>query len=925
MPFDAVRRISTFIGRDDERDRLADLTRGHPMVTVVGTGGIGKTRLVAEVLPTLADAFPGGVKRCELAQLAPRAAIADEVAAQLGYASLDSLLLGVGDAPTLLVLDNCEHVLGAAAALCAALLDGATGLHLMATSREPLGIDGERLLVLGPLALPDAHHLDDAAAAPAMQLFEDRARAAGAAWEAGEEQRRAVVELCRRLDGVPLAIELAAARTRSLTPVELLRHLDRRFALLTRATPVGRARHRSLRAAIDASYELLDADEQAFFRALGVFAGPFDATLAHRVAAPDDRDPVDSVDLLSRLVERSLVVADQQGEGTRHRLLDSLRHYAAEQAVAAGERDAATRRFVAAMVAESERVLAHGLGSWSPGVLEAALSQLNNLIAAVDACIATEPDARSAFRLVLPMWAAIHQGRAAEVAAVCDRVLTRFPEGDEPFRAEVVAIAANAHLVAGRLDRVRTLVQRALDGGGASPIARVVALRVLGIAARHERRLADAADAFGRARDIAAAAGLAPFERELAVFAASVAGALGDTAGALATLADVAARSSALGEGVNEVWARLASAQLLLAAGRIAEAREATDAAERAQRDFDYPYGLKVVPRLHAALLALERGWPASRDAWRAAIDHTAASGDLGELAVTLRAAAALAQRDGDRAAVAALLDAVPSGIHVDALVGLFEDEVDAPSSAGAPSGDGAARRSTAAALRRLREVLTGTPDAASAAPVDDAPPRSARAVSATAPGERGARGDAAPRLERDGDVWAVAFAGRAVRVKHSKGLDDLAVLLSRPGDDVHCLELMGGGDVGGEAGPGIDPQARRAYQTRIRELQEDLDAARDANDLGRAERLEEELDALVQQLAGAFGLGGRARGTGSTAERARSAVTWRIRSTVKRLAELHPELGRHLDNAVRTGTWCTYRPEAPLAWRVSPLRPDGR
>lgn len=169
-----------------------------------------------------------------------------------------------------------------------------------------------------------------------------------------------------------------------------------------------------------------------------------------------------------------------------------------------------------------------------------------------------------------------------------------------------------------------------------------------------------------------------------------------------------------------------------------------------------------------------------------------------------------------------------------------------------------------------------------------------------------------------EGATWAVTFAGTTCRVRDGKGVRDLAVLLARPGEDVHCLELVGGADVGAAAGPVIDQQARRAYERRIRELQSEIDDARGANDPVRAERAEDELDALVQQLAEAFGLSGRSRATGSAAERARSAVGWRIRSALRQVTEAHPPLGRHLQNAVRTGTWCSYRPEAAGAWKIS-------
>lgn len=169
-----------------------------------------------------------------------------------------------------------------------------------------------------------------------------------------------------------------------------------------------------------------------------------------------------------------------------------------------------------------------------------------------------------------------------------------------------------------------------------------------------------------------------------------------------------------------------------------------------------------------------------------------------------------------------------------------------------------------------------------------------------------------------EGATWAVTFAGATSRVRDGKGMRDLSVLLARPGEEVHCLELVGGADVGSEAGPAVDQQARRAYQRRIRELQSDIDEARAANDPARADRAEAELDALVQQLAEAFGLSGRSRATGSAAERARSAVGWRLRAALRQVAEVHPPLGRHLQNAVRTGTWCSYRPEAAVAWEIS-------
>jgi tetratricopeptide (TPR) repeat protein len=200
---------------------------------------------------------------------------------------------------------------------------------------------------------------------------------------------------------------------------------------------------------------------------------------------------------------------------------------------------------------------------------------------------------------------------------------------------------------------------------------------------------------------------------------------------------------------------------------------------------------------------------------------------------------------------------------------------------------------------------------------VGEPPPMVAPATSGPADPAAAAPATGSASMVREGATWAVTFAGRTGRLRDSKGLADLAVLVVRPDREVHCLELMGAVDVASDAGPVLDQRARRAYERRIRDLQEDIDEAGAAGDPVRAERAEVELDALVQQLAEAFGLSGRSRVAGSTSERARSAVSWRIRAALRAAADVHPELARHLRNSVRTGTWCAYRPESPVQWTV--------
>jgi hypothetical protein len=257
-------------------------------------------------------------------------------------------------------------------------------------------------------------------------------------------------------------------------------------------------------------------------------------------------------------------------------------------------------------------------------------------------------------------------------------------------------------------------------------------------------------------------------------------------------------------------------------------------------------------------------------------------TGDAETLAESVRAGAGASRAAGQDEVAVDLWALVPAGRPLTALPALHPDE------------SSGARLPPLELLRRI--------EAAVARHVRRSPGRPPRASAA--------------ELVREGDSWRMTFGGRTSHATHRKGLDDLAQLLARPDEEIHCLELMGAADTG-DAGPALDEQARRAYQSRVRDLQQEIDEATANNDPVRAERAEVELDALVEQLSSALGLGGRARSEKSAAERARSAVTWRIRAAVRHLEEVAPELARHLQNAVRTGTWCTYRPETAVDWVV--------
>ncbi|GAA3386426.1 BTAD domain-containing putative transcriptional regulator [Cryptosporangium minutisporangium] len=329
-------QLTSFVGRDAELDRLRDLLDTHRLVTLTGPGGAGKTRLAIEA----AARYPGESCLVEFAAVRTGAEIEQIVLDALGLRDgglrptaqagnpQDRLVAALADRPMLLVLDNCEHVVDAAAALADQLLRRCPSLRALATSREPLGITGERLLPVRALALPAVGDpVEKAGAAPAVQLFVDRAAAASPDFVLDATTVPDVLRICRTLDGQPLALELAAARLRGLPLAEVASRLDDRFRLLSRGERTGPARHRTLRAAIEWSWDLLDDSERTLARRLTVFAGG--ATLA----AIDQVCGLDDAELLSGLVDKSLV----ELSAGRYRMLDSVRMYGEEQLAEAGE------------------------------------------------------------------------------------------------------------------------------------------------------------------------------------------------------------------------------------------------------------------------------------------------------------------------------------------------------------------------------------------------------------------------------------------------------------------------------------------------------------------------------------------------------------------------------------------------------------
>ncbi|HEY1540736.1 MAG TPA: BTAD domain-containing putative transcriptional regulator [Solirubrobacteraceae bacterium] len=347
--------LTSFVGREAERERIGGLLAAHRLVTLVGPGGAGKTRLASELAASRVADVAGGVWLVELAPLSDGDDLVPALLAVLGSREAKLLEYSAAGTPagardgfervtdalelrdTLLIMDNCEHLVASAAALVARLLAHCPRLRVLATSREPLGIDGEHLAIVPPLGLPDQGQ-DPATALqhPAVQLFADRAAAASAGFAIDDDTVGSVIEICRRLDGLPLAIELAAARLRSLPVAQIAARLDDRFRLLTGGSRTALERQRTLRAVVDWSWGLLTEPERLLAQRIAVFPAGVTPQTASAVCAGDGVERDDVLDLLGALVDRSLLVlaassSELDPVTPRYRMLETLREYGIER------------------------------------------------------------------------------------------------------------------------------------------------------------------------------------------------------------------------------------------------------------------------------------------------------------------------------------------------------------------------------------------------------------------------------------------------------------------------------------------------------------------------------------------------------------------------------------------------------------------
>jgi non-specific serine/threonine protein kinase len=904
---------TSFFGRERERAHLSELLRRSPLVTVTGPGGIGKTRLASELVAT--EAEPASVRWCALTTIDEDGAVAAAVADALGRGGASSgpqhaVVEAMAEREPLLILDNCEHVVAGVADLVEAILDTCPDARVLATSREPLGVEGEATLALDPLALPGDDTLAGLADSEAVDLFLDRARLVSWSFALDESNAAAVARICRRLDGLPLALELAAARMRSLGPSEISERLDGRFALLRRPRARGSERHRTLRAAIDWSYELLDEPERLVFDRLSVMAGPVDLDAAAAVCSGDGVEAGEVLDLLDRLVERSLVKAEEEAGVTRFSMLESLRHYGRERLAERGDHDARRAvhaKYVAGMADVFTRSTIEG---WWGDMVRDGEAIFPEARAAALFSMRIEPDRERTLRMLAPLWALAHSRHAIEILELCDEALVTWPIEHDALGQSLLGTAAVAGFVAGTpgsaFERARVAVEA--EAGGAPPAViarRAIALVTYGF-------LGEVEAGIERLDEVIAAAeaeGVRTVELEMRVLRGQALAAAGRTDEALEEALAARADAERMDSPYMYAWSVYILGTVLAARGDEDGAGRAFEEALRGARRGGYHLSTGLSQR-QLGMHALRGG----RDAEAAqhllvAYGHFSDSGDASQLWDVLRSAAMLMVRSGHPERAAQII------------VGA---EADPRARRPAPleAGD----------LAALREELAAEVAGAETAPerLDELGPAVRDELAALA-AERGdaEREPAAPDagFRPEGELWRLTYDGEEVHMPNLKGLHDLARLLAQPGVELHCLELAGaaaapaggaavdGLGLQGDAGELLDEQGRAEYRQRMRELREDAERAEAAGDDAAAERAREELDELTEALAAAFGLGGRPRRSGDPAERARSTVTWRIRSAVTKVEAAHPALGAHLRNSVSTGTFCVYRPERAVDW----------
>jgi len=458
---------TTFIGRRDEIAEIRQLLSGSRLVTLTGPGGVGKTRLALRVATDVQRAFPHGAWLADLAPLDDPALLAESVATALGVREQSArwpvavLSEHLADRRLLLILDNCEHVLDACAVLADSMLQGARELRILATTRQPLGLPSEQVVVVPPLSVPDPDavtSVEELSTYDAVGLFVTRGARVLPGFTLTERNASAVAALCARLDGLPLAIELSAVRLRALSPEQVLERLDEPFQLLTGGSRAARPRQQTLRALVDWSFQLCSPAEQALWARLSVFAGSFDLTAAEQVCADETLPRQTVLDLVSGLVDKSVLLRDEHESAVRYGLLETIREYGRQRLAEAGDELTFRRRHRDHYLQLVEHAQAGLFSAEGPLWLERVRLDHSNVRAALGFSVSQPGEATAGLQLATSLWFGWRElGLLSEGRRWLDRLL----EVDAtPTVARAHALWANGSLaiLQGDVDSARAML-----------------------------------------------------------------------------------------------------------------------------------------------------------------------------------------------------------------------------------------------------------------------------------------------------------------------------------------------------------------------------------------------------------------------------------------------------------------------------------
>jgi predicted ATPase/class 3 adenylate cyclase/DNA-binding CsgD family transcriptional regulator len=480
-------QLTSFVGRTGELAEVRNFVETNRMVTLTGAGGCGKTRLAIEAIAPIEDSFADGVFFCDLAPLNDPAMVPQAVRVAAGLreeaerSDIDVLCDRLASAQALVVLDNCEHLIDPCVDIADALLRRCHRVHVVATTREPLGVEGEIAWRVPSLALPSD---DDVAACESAQLFVERARRVRPDFVLTSDNAEHVAEICRRLDGIPLAIELAAARVRVLSVQQILEGLHDRFRLLGRGSRTVLARQQTLLASVAWSFDLLTEQQRIVLRRLSVFSGGCTFAGAENVVSGNGVEPSEVLELVSQLVDRSLLVAEENAFGTRYRMLETIRQFARDRLIDSGEAKDVSRAHLdwfAKWALDVGHAAEHGHVTTGTSMLE-VFADYDNIRAAVEWAL-TDNMAETGLRLASALWAVIVTRQAVAGLREAEGWLVRLleaPDIERVVRAQgLVALAwirSFASDMPGSIAAAAEALPIVREAGDAKLIARVLVI-----------------------------------------------------------------------------------------------------------------------------------------------------------------------------------------------------------------------------------------------------------------------------------------------------------------------------------------------------------------------------------------------------------------------------------------------------------------